>query len=196
MSRTPAVRYANVTQTAAYSTRKGDEVVFISGLIVSGPDAGRDVKIAIPVDKALKLAENIRIIAERNLSEAEWELPEDEEDEQEPVHQQIKDLGGVDNPEEAFEPEEEDVQEPVTHKNFYQVVEEVDQIDPITPKDIRINRSATGDWCHVLFNGRIVDQGHIDDVNSRLIEAFFNVQDQPGVDKAPYEKEVPREPAD
>lgn len=194
MSRPPVIRHAAITSSSVTRTKKAAEAVHIEGHITSGPDKGRLVVIVIQNDRAIKLGNDLIAVASRNIDEQEeheqelidedeaWEAESARIDKvvgvnREPVHQQIKDLGGVDNPEEAFEPEET-----VTHLNFYEVIEESGSA-AVSPVDLTIKVNSSGDWCHVLFNGRIVDQGHIDDVNSRLVQAFFSVQEQPGIDK-------------
>jgi hypothetical protein len=53
------------------------------------------------------------------------------------------------------------------------------------PSQLRvIIREDGGDWAHVRdTEGNLVDQGHVDDVYSHLVETFFDVSYAPDIDR-------------
>lgn len=69
----------------------------------------------------------------------------------------------------------------IDHTNFYDRIPDLATYDT---SRIRVIRAAEGaDWCHVVCDGRIVDQGHEADVNDRLVGAFFDLRYADGIGK-------------
>lgn len=46
-----------------------------------------------------------------------------------------------------------------------------------------IVENSSGDWAHLLFDGKVVDQGHVSDLYERIVEELFEITYDDTIDR-------------